>query len=110
MARSSSFKIWYLIGTSIWVLVILGGLLHVLESLIFSNVYAQLFVRAWESWSPLKVNVFSCQLLHDRIPIHQNLFSRNIIVDPSGISCVLSIEPIVSVYHIFVGRPLLCQV
>jgi len=67
-----------------------------------SKQIVQLLSRVWESWFPPKENVFSSQLLHDRIPTRHNLFSRRIIFDPCGISCVFYNEPVESVCYIFV--------
>lgn len=60
--------------------------------------------------SPLKVNVFSWQLLQDRISTRQNLFSRRIIVDPGGISCAFCNENVESACHLFVRCLFLVQV
>jgi len=49
-------------------------------------------------------------LLQDRIPTHHNLFSRRIIVDLGGISCVFFNEIVELVCHFFVRCPFLGQI
>jgi hypothetical protein len=66
-----------------------------------SEDITQFVANVWVSWSPFKVNVFSWQLLQDRVSTRQNIFSKRIIVDPGGISCIFCNEIVESVCHLF---------
>jgi hypothetical protein len=75
-----------------------------------SEEIVRLLSRVWETWSPLKVIVLFWQLLKDKILTRQNIFSRRIIVDLGGISCVFCNEYVESVSHLFHSFPFLGQV
>lgn len=62
----------------------------------------RLLSSVWKSWSPLRVKIFSWQLVQDRILTCQNRFSRKIIVDLGSISFVFYDEHLESVCHLFV--------
>ncbi|PNX71829.1 cysteine-rich receptor-like protein kinase, partial [Trifolium pratense] len=65
-----------------WERDLLRGLLVLLDSI---RVLASL----WKSWAPLKVVVFSWQLLQDGIPSHQNFLRRRVLATPESAICAL---------------------
>lgn len=57
----------------------------------------------WESWVPSKVEVFFSQGLQDRFSSKENLFKRNVIVDPDDISCIIYGDFLKYASHLFVN-------
>ncbi|GAU10160.1 hypothetical protein TSUD_418630, partial [Trifolium subterraneum] len=59
------------------------------NEVIFSVEEHRLLPKAWKTWSPSKVAVFSWQLLQHRLPTRQYLWHRGVIGDASASMCVL---------------------
>ncbi|MCI33082.1 F-box family protein, partial [Trifolium medium] len=64
----------------------------------------------WKSWVPLKVIVFSWQLLQDRIPSRQNLLRRKVLPDPDSAICALCGLSEESFVHLFISCPVVSSV
>jgi hypothetical protein len=57
--------------------------------------------RVWESWTPLKVIIFSWQALLGKLPTRGNLFQRWIIMDGEASCCVFCAGARESENHLF---------
>lgn len=56
-------------------------------------------ILEWNSWVPLKVNVFAWKALQDRLATTDNLIKRKVIVGPGICSCCMASTE--SVDHVF---------
>jgi hypothetical protein len=60
-----------------------------------------ILAKVWKSWEPSKVIVLSWQLLQNRILSRQNLFQWRVITNINNTLCVLCMDSVESVGHLF---------
>ncbi|GAU47942.1 hypothetical protein TSUD_99000 [Trifolium subterraneum] len=95
-------------GTPSWAPRV-AGLSEVRGVTVRPIAHIRVLASLWKSWAPLKVIVFSWQLLHDRISSCQSLLSHRVLVIPKSAICALfgwyyvSLRDVMGHFEAFVG-------